>query len=185
MSNRSFRNPHLYTKLVEFVDVDERTTNFPKDIWDPANVQRDWFADQIGKLTTPSIPSVLVHAICFAPLSASFVPNPHSMNSLWQLHHILFSVLKTCVLLSGLQLLGHPIQSGRTEGAFRETSCSPSSWKTKPPRFRKFKNRTDSTEKSVSTLWRSTTCERQTENSLGLECILVFSPAADIISIRF
>jgi len=48
MSNRSFRNPHLYTKLVEFVDVDERTTNFPKDIWDPANVQRDWFADQIA-----------------------------------------------------------------------------------------------------------------------------------------
>lgn len=49
MSNRSFRNPHLYTKLVEFVDVDERTTNFPKDIWDPQHVQRDWFADQIGK----------------------------------------------------------------------------------------------------------------------------------------
>ena len=65
MSNRSFRNPHLYTKLVEFVDVDERTTNFPKDIWDPANVQRDWFADQIGKYIAPSIPSVLVHAISF------------------------------------------------------------------------------------------------------------------------
>jgi len=68
MSNRSFRNPHLYTKLVEFVDVDERTTNFPKDIWDPENVQRDWFADQIGKYIAPSIPSVLVHAISFAPL---------------------------------------------------------------------------------------------------------------------
>jgi len=48
MSNRSFRNPHLYTKLVEFVDVDERTTNFPKDMWDPNDVKRDWFADQIG-----------------------------------------------------------------------------------------------------------------------------------------
>ena len=54
MSNRSFRNPHLYTKLVEFVDVDERTTNFPKDIWDPENVQKDWFADQIGKYIAPS-----------------------------------------------------------------------------------------------------------------------------------
>jgi hypothetical protein len=63
MSNRSFRNPHLYNKLVEFVDVDERTTNFPKDIWDPSNVQRDWFADQIGKYIAPSIPSILVHAI--------------------------------------------------------------------------------------------------------------------------
>lgn len=35
MSNRSFRNPHLYAKLVEFVDVDERETNFPKEMWDP------------------------------------------------------------------------------------------------------------------------------------------------------
>jgi hypothetical protein len=49
MSNKSFRNPHLYTKLVEFVDVDERATNFPKDIWDPNDVQPEWFADRIGK----------------------------------------------------------------------------------------------------------------------------------------
>ncbi|KIM37231.1 hypothetical protein M413DRAFT_448721 [Hebeloma cylindrosporum] len=48
MSNRSFRNPHLYTKLVEFVDVDERATNFPKDMWDPNDVKKDWFADQIA-----------------------------------------------------------------------------------------------------------------------------------------
>ncbi|KAH7926146.1 hypothetical protein BV22DRAFT_1128420 [Leucogyrophana mollusca] len=48
MSNRSFRNPHLYAKLVEFIDVDERTTNFPEDIWNPSNVQKEWFADSIG-----------------------------------------------------------------------------------------------------------------------------------------
>ncbi|KAF9051759.1 HCNGP-like protein-domain-containing protein [Panaeolus papilionaceus] len=48
MSNRSFRNPHLYTKLVEFVDVDERSTNFPKDIWDPTDLKMEWFADQIA-----------------------------------------------------------------------------------------------------------------------------------------
>jgi hypothetical protein len=48
MSNRSFRNPHLYAKLVEFVDVDERTTNFPKELWDPRDVQEDWFGDRIG-----------------------------------------------------------------------------------------------------------------------------------------
>jgi hypothetical protein len=48
MSNRSFRNPHLYAKLVEFVDVDERTSNFPKDIWDPDDVREEWFADRIG-----------------------------------------------------------------------------------------------------------------------------------------
>lgn len=48
MSNRSFRNPHLYAKLVEFVDIDERMTNFPKDIWDPHDIQEDWLADRIG-----------------------------------------------------------------------------------------------------------------------------------------
>jgi len=48
MSNRSFRNPHLYAKLVEFADVDERSTNFPRDIWDPHDVQEEWFADKIA-----------------------------------------------------------------------------------------------------------------------------------------
>lgn len=48
MSNRSFRNPHLYAKLVEFVDVDESATNFPKDIWDPTDVKDEWFCDRIG-----------------------------------------------------------------------------------------------------------------------------------------
>lgn len=50
MSNRSFRNPHLYAKLVEFVDVDERATNFPKEIWDPMDVNYEWFAEQIAEV---------------------------------------------------------------------------------------------------------------------------------------
>lgn len=49
MSNRSFRNPHLYMRLVEFVDVDERATNFPKGLWDPLDVRDEWYADRIGK----------------------------------------------------------------------------------------------------------------------------------------
>lgn len=49
MSNRSFRNPHLYAKLVEFVDVDERTTNFPRDIWDPHDMREEWFANRIAE----------------------------------------------------------------------------------------------------------------------------------------
>ncbi|KZT72853.1 HCNGP-domain-containing protein [Daedalea quercina L-15889] len=49
MSNRSFRNPHLYTRLVEFVDVDERATNFPKDVWDPMDVREEWYADRIAE----------------------------------------------------------------------------------------------------------------------------------------
>ncbi|KZT02994.1 HCNGP-domain-containing protein [Laetiporus sulphureus 93-53] len=48
MSNRSFRNPHLYTKLVEFVDVDERATNFPQHIWDPTDMREEWFASHIA-----------------------------------------------------------------------------------------------------------------------------------------
>lgn len=48
MANRAFRNPHLYAKLVEFVDVDERTTNFPKELWDPLDVKDEWYADRIG-----------------------------------------------------------------------------------------------------------------------------------------
>jgi len=49
MANRSFRNPHVYAKLVEFVDVDESGTNFPKDVWDPWDVKDEWFADKIAE----------------------------------------------------------------------------------------------------------------------------------------
>lgn len=49
MSNRSFRNPHLYAKLVEFVDVDESASNFPKDIWDPTDVKDEWLYDRIAE----------------------------------------------------------------------------------------------------------------------------------------
>ena len=49
MMNRSFRNPHLYTKLVEFVDVDEKATNFPREVWDPTDMREEWFADRIGE----------------------------------------------------------------------------------------------------------------------------------------
>jgi len=48
MSNRSFRNPHLYAKLVEFVDVSETTTNFPKAVWDPFDMKEEWYADHIA-----------------------------------------------------------------------------------------------------------------------------------------
>ncbi|KAI0792574.1 hypothetical protein C8Q75DRAFT_607847 [Abortiporus biennis] len=56
MSNRSFRNPHLYTKLVEFVDVDERSSNFG-DYGEEGilglkvdEIKEDWFADRIASL---------------------------------------------------------------------------------------------------------------------------------------
>ncbi|KIK61694.1 hypothetical protein GYMLUDRAFT_58749 [Collybiopsis luxurians FD-317 M1] len=49
MSNRSFRNPHLYAQLVDFINIDERSTNFPKTIWDPDLVRDgEWDAEKIG-----------------------------------------------------------------------------------------------------------------------------------------
>ena len=56
MANRAFRNPHLYAKLVEFVDVDERTTNFPARVWDPLDVRDEWYADRIGAPVPPPFP---------------------------------------------------------------------------------------------------------------------------------
>ncbi|EIN08652.1 HCNGP-domain-containing protein [Punctularia strigosozonata HHB-11173 SS5] len=49
MSNRAFRNPHLYAKLVEFADVDERASYFPRTLWDPNDVREEWFADRIAE----------------------------------------------------------------------------------------------------------------------------------------
>ncbi|KAJ7471328.1 HCNGP-like protein-domain-containing protein [Mycena galericulata] len=49
MANRAFRNPHLYAKLVEFVAVDERSTNFPPALWDPTDVDPAWYADRIAE----------------------------------------------------------------------------------------------------------------------------------------
>ena len=59
MSSKAFRNPHLYAKLVEFVEVDEQATNFPRDIWDPFDVQEQWYAENIGEVA---------YSIYFCPL---------------------------------------------------------------------------------------------------------------------
>ncbi|KAF8609121.1 HCNGP-domain-containing protein [Ceratobasidium sp. AG-I] len=51
MRNKSFNNPHIYAKLVDFVDVDETGTNFPKNMWDPHDVQPEWYAEELGEST--------------------------------------------------------------------------------------------------------------------------------------
>ncbi|TFK68326.1 hypothetical protein BDN72DRAFT_769422 [Pluteus cervinus] len=52
MSNRSFRNPHLYAKLVEFVDVDERTSNFKIHTGrgEAEGFKEEWYADKLAEL---------------------------------------------------------------------------------------------------------------------------------------
>jgi len=49
MSNKAFRNPHIYEKLVNFVDVDEKGTNFPMEIWDPFNYRPEWKAEALAE----------------------------------------------------------------------------------------------------------------------------------------
>ncbi|KAJ7185927.1 hypothetical protein C8R46DRAFT_1208030 [Mycena filopes] len=69
MGSRAFRNPHLYTKLVEFTDVDERSTNFPPALWAPADVEPAWYADALGASAfVPPSKQRLVHA----PASRAF-----------------------------------------------------------------------------------------------------------------
>lgn len=77
MSNRSFRNPHLYATLVDFVDVDERTTNFPTSIWDPNDVEPEWFADRIG---TWCLVVLFDSHSCLSPPSCVVTPNDGSLS---------------------------------------------------------------------------------------------------------
>lgn len=66
MSNRSFRNPHLYAQLVDFVDIDERSTNFPKEIWDPDLVRYgEWDAEKIGMLSVGTCISSCANSFFF------------------------------------------------------------------------------------------------------------------------
>ncbi|PVF92791.1 HCNGP-domain-containing protein [Serendipita vermifera] len=49
MSNKAFRNPHIYAKLVEFVDINESTTNYPRLVWDPEGMPKDWLSESIAE----------------------------------------------------------------------------------------------------------------------------------------
>ncbi|GEM07275.1 SAP30-binding protein, transcriptional regulator protein HCNGP [Rhodotorula toruloides] len=40
-ASKAFRNPRIYAKLVDFVDVDETGTNWDAEIWDPKNIGAD------------------------------------------------------------------------------------------------------------------------------------------------
>jgi hypothetical protein len=51
MSNRSFRNPHLFAKLVEFVDAEETNSNFSLHMPSTANVL-NWNGVGAGELDT-------------------------------------------------------------------------------------------------------------------------------------
>lgn len=47
MGSQAFRNPHLYARLVEFVDVDERASNISPAEDGLEHIPSDWYADAI------------------------------------------------------------------------------------------------------------------------------------------
>ncbi|GAA5944902.1 uncharacterized protein JCM15063_001985 [Sporobolomyces koalae] len=49
-SSKAFRNPRIYTKLVEFMDVDETGTGFDRAVWDRHAIGRDGTALRLAEL---------------------------------------------------------------------------------------------------------------------------------------
>ncbi|CAG8440477.1 10952_t:CDS:2 [Acaulospora colombiana] len=49
LKNKAFRNPHIYNKLVEFVELDEIGSNFDRAIFDPYGFPPEAFADQLAE----------------------------------------------------------------------------------------------------------------------------------------
>lgn len=44
-SNKAFRNPRIYAKLVEFIDLDEIGSNFDKETFDPHGFPKESYID--------------------------------------------------------------------------------------------------------------------------------------------
>ncbi|KAI8824457.1 HCNGP-like protein-domain-containing protein [Fimicolochytrium jonesii] len=45
----AFRNPSIMSKLIEYLDLDELGSNYPKDIFDPHSFPKEAFFDQIAQ----------------------------------------------------------------------------------------------------------------------------------------
>lgn len=56
-ASKAFRNPRIYAKLVEFVDVDETGTNWARGVWDPKGLPADATAARIGALACFPVPA--------------------------------------------------------------------------------------------------------------------------------
>lgn len=54
-ASKAFRNPRIYAKLVEFVNVDESGSNWDTAIWDPKGLPEDSTASRIGEAAFFSI----------------------------------------------------------------------------------------------------------------------------------
>ncbi|CAO3626241.1 unnamed protein product [Cunninghamella blakesleeana] len=96
--NKSFRNPRIYAKLVEFVDIDELGSNFPKDQFDPKGFPSSSYIDGIldiqhqlaeekaqaakGRTQLAFVPSSSTTSSTSTPTSSSTPPlSKQSMNT--------------------------------------------------------------------------------------------------------
>ncbi|PVU98717.1 hypothetical protein BB559_001323 [Furculomyces boomerangus] len=50
--NKNFRNPNIYTKFLEHLDIKETGTNFPKDIFDPDRFPDNIYYDKLNEQRT-------------------------------------------------------------------------------------------------------------------------------------
>lgn len=49
-SKKTFRNPSIYDKLIDFCHIDEKGTNFPPEIYDPHIWGKESFYDELDKI---------------------------------------------------------------------------------------------------------------------------------------
>ncbi|CAG8559034.1 2435_t:CDS:2 [Paraglomus occultum] len=49
LKNKAFRNPHIYEKLVEFVELDETGSNFDKSVFDPYGFPPEAYAEKLAE----------------------------------------------------------------------------------------------------------------------------------------
>ena len=47
---KSYRNPSIYQKLIDFLDIDEMGSNFPKDVFDPKKFREDKKNDYVVRV---------------------------------------------------------------------------------------------------------------------------------------
>ena len=56
-SAKSYRNPSIYSKLIDYFNIEEGGSNFPKDVFDPVKLKQD--------------DSKLHYRVCFLKISKS------------------------------------------------------------------------------------------------------------------
>ncbi|GJN89342.1 hypothetical protein Rhopal_002322-T1 [Rhodotorula paludigena] len=67
-ASKAFRNPRIYAKLVEFLDVDETGSNWDREVWDSKDIGADAAASRIedpirSEIVRPALWLALIHRL--------------------------------------------------------------------------------------------------------------------------